>query len=229
MDFSLYIKKLEEKFTDKYGMVLPQPIENGDNSGNGLFYTAMDIVFRDISIVMDQREDYQELVRNCYKEKGCLMRNPDNTFGQEQWDNYLGVAVACLILGERKIPREILWYAITHGFRMDTDGKLESKDFLIRFPQIWVILFIAAFPLLKYLVYPIASVIPFFFTPKKEDTSGNNLQFMYNYALCCAYDVIWPLSKWLKKFPNGFKYQDSVNIYFGKDHPFIDIVKYFSF
>jgi hypothetical protein len=212
-----------EKFTDKYGMIGPYM---GD-SGNGLFYTAMDVVFRDMSVVIDQREDYHDLVRRCYHKWGCLMRNPANSFGQEQWDNYLGVAVACLVLEETKIPREILWYAITHAFFMDTDGKFENKDWLGRFPQVWVLMFAAAFPLFKYLAFPLAYLISLTFKPKVEDTSANNLQFIYNYGMCVAFGALSPLKRWMSKFPKGFSYSNSVGVYFAPDHPFVEITKYF--
>lgn len=170
-------KYFNREFVDVHGLVLPQPNENRPCDNGVLFLSVAVLLGYDVT-------NYEELIRNCYLKKGLVARWPGNNYDQAQWDDYLGIAAACLKLKNTKIPREILFYGITHMFFFNTDGKLSHKDWLGRHVHVWMLMMCAAFPKFNMILRtPLRVVNMFFNAPlelmKKDDTSGFQLQWVF--------------------------------------------------
>ena len=136
-------------YLDIYGNVLPNPKCEDKPCDNGVLFTSI------AKILGFDFPNYKEMIRSCYLEKGLIARWPGNNFDQAAWDDYLGVAVASICFNIKDIPSEILWYGIKHAFIFNTDGKLEGRDWLARNFPIWPLMIPAAFPMTKYLMYPV--------------------------------------------------------------------------
>lgn len=196
---------------DKNGLVMPQP--NSDHSDNGILFTSVAVVLGfDIP-------NYRDLVRSCYLKKGLVARWQKNDYDQAAWDDYLGIAVACLYLRETKIPREILWYGVKHWFVYNTDKKLEGKDWLGRHPTIWPLMFCAAFPWVSFWMFWVQGLVQLFFKDpvqlvKENNTSGFQLQWMF-YRGCLKSGNFFDGCRDHERVLS-----DALKIYYHKDHPF---------
>lgn len=207
---------------DKNGLIKPQLHWN--DSGNGIYYTALALCsYRDTygfdNPILENL--FINGVRRCMPTPGLLLRTPDNQFGQEQWDNLLGLAVGCIITENIQFPRQVLWYGIRHAFFFNTDGKLEGKDFLGRFPQVWALMLPAAFPKLKWLFYPFARLVHRLMKmPDKDNNSGINLVYMYNSGMQYLFNKYF-VSEFLEKLQKELNksLSDVFADYFGKAHP----------
>lgn len=147
---------IDPNWIDENGFLKPRIAM--DSSGNGLLYTTMYyiIVFRSCNILSKAEIDFVNArVDKCKLKPGLYARTPGNTYGQEQFDDYLGLIVWCIVTDNRKLAREILWYGITHAGFFNTDGNLQGTDFLWRSVHIFIGLgILASFPSLKYLMWP---------------------------------------------------------------------------
>jgi hypothetical protein len=206
------------QYTDINNLVKPQLA--WVDSGNGLLYTAMDVILRDYFTFVDQRTDFQKLVYSCMEHPGLLIRTPQNTYGQESWDDYMGVAAACIVLGETEIPKMILGYAISHFFFMNNTGTFSWSAWLGRFPQIWILMWIAAFPIFKFMFFPMAYAISKFMSPTMGDTGSNNTDFCFMYALSSAYgqEFLDTFKSKMNALPMTL--QANFTAYFSAAHPF---------
>lgn len=199
------------EWLDQHALVMPQP--SVKPSDNGVLFTSV-AVLRGYNI-----PTYSLLVEGCFLKPGLLARWPKNNFDQAAWDDYLGVAAASLRLGETKVPREIFWYGVRHFGFYDTDGKLSSHDFLWRNFPVWPLMFGAAYPKLKYLVYPILYIIQLFFKDPRflisiNDTSGLQLQWVFLEGckrLGFTFHSLWEHEEVL---------DDAFRIYYHVFHPF---------
>jgi len=214
-----YILDIKNKASDKWGMVLPQI--TWTDSGNGIYYTALDMTLRDRHDVA-QRENFITLVDNCTNNRGVLMRTPDNSYGQEQWDNYLGVFIGAITICNVEIVKKFLKTAFKNKFVLDTDGKVELKDFLLRFPHIWALYGAFSYKPVKYLLWPVLHLVSkLSMRPTlKTGGSGINLQYMFNYAMSKLYSDKY-LKNWLIKLTKLDKSLGSNFMeYFSAEHPF---------
>lgn len=169
------------EWIDRNGLVKPQKAWR--DSGNGLLYTAVWLMLtgcRDISIFTDP-------IGRLEIKSGLYARTPENQFGQEQWDNYLGLAALCFGIGNTAAARSVIWYGIKHFGFYDTDGKLEGKDWLWRFPQVWVLMWLAAFPKIKWVFWPAWWVVGRFMNPNPADASGCQLAWLFHWVGFLAY------------------------------------------
>jgi len=200
-------KKIPSEWLDKNGLVLPQPSEKP--ADNGVLYTSVAV------LLGFEVPNYEALVRSCFLKPGLLARWPGNNYDQCAWDDYLGVAAACIFRSETKIPRKILWYAITHAFIFNTDGKLESKDFLLRNFPIWPLMICAAFPFTRFIMWPLLWIVQAFFKyPNLNDSSGFQLQWIF-------LDACWLLGFNFKRMKiHAQKLKAGLRVYYHKDHPF---------
>lgn len=161
---------------DRNSLVKPQGANS--DSGNGLLYTSVFIaLLSELNQLQNIPSDwFQSRVRGCYYQIGCLERTPQNTYGQEQWDDYLGVVVGCLLLKETKIPRQILWYGLKDAFFFNNSTPFSLKSFLGEYVHIWALYACASFPFIKFLF------APFFFVCLKllssSDPGGTQLEWM---------------------------------------------------
>ena len=148
--------------------MLMQPSESNKPCDNGVLFTSVAVVLGfDIP-------DFREKIRSCYLKRGLVARWQKNDFDQAAWDDYLGIAVACLYLNETKIPREILWYGIRHAFFFDTDRNLEGKDFLGRHITVWPLMLCAAFPWASFWMFWVQGFVQLFFKDPLKLLMENN-------------------------------------------------------
>ncbi len=219
----VYVKEIEDSYLDKFGMVGLDRDTPTHVTENGLYFSAIHVILYHAIIkgeLSSIKKWYSEKVRECYLERGNLARQPKNNTNQEQWDNIFGVAVACIILNITDIPREILSYGVRNLFIFNTDGKLEGKDFLGRFPQVWVMMFAAAFPLMKYAVMPLAWLISKFMKKIEGNSSANNLIFVYLYGMkLLGFKKLYSIEVEKLNILENFR------LYFKAGHPFILLVE----
>lgn len=208
-----YLELIKE-YTDKNGFIKPQ--KDWQDSGNGLLYTALDMLVRKERRI-EQRTNYSELVQSCMKEPGLLMRTPTNDYGQQQWDDYLGVALGCKLINNTDIPKQILKYGVSNFFVFNNDNKLELKDFLGRYIHVFACMLVAAYPIMSYILTPFISMIGNTMIP--NDASGINLQWAY--IQFCNEET---KHNWYSKLLNHYGCIDPISNnmekYMSKDHPF---------
>lgn len=205
--------KFPESWLDQNGFVIPQP--STKPADNGVLFTAV------AKILGFDFPNYKDQVRSCYLKKGLMARWPKNDFDQAAWDDYLAVAVASVIYGHKDLAKEIIFYGLTHGFFYDTDKKLQFKDFLLRNVPIWPMMISAAYPFLKYPLFPIIWLVQYFFnTPNLNDTSAIQLQWLYLIGAKHLGFEFKALSEHEKIIEDAFK------IYYHKDHPFNNTEQY---
>lgn len=157
------------------------------NSGNGVLYSCIWLILERLNrIPITSVGKLQASVHACLN-GGNLLRTPDNQFGQEEWDDHLGLGAYSYFYKINFIPRKVLWYAIKNFGVLNTDRNLQATDFLGRFPQIWVVYLIAAFPVVKWIFYPTAWAISKFMKPDVTDASGLQLTWLYLYVMVDAF------------------------------------------
>lgn len=175
-----FIADVMENWLDKNGLVKTRAAFT--DSGNGILYSCIFMMLADDSRPFSQRRVFAKLwnsIGECEERPGLFKRNPEGSFGQETWDDYLGIAAACITIGETGIPRDILWYGISHGFVFNTDKHIETKDWLGRFPQVWILMWCAAFPWMKWMLYPALALVGKTMKLKVEDASSTQLQWVF--------------------------------------------------
>jgi hypothetical protein len=201
----------DKRFLDKNGFITPQPTTDGKPSDNG-------VLFESVAVLLGfkiTKEEYLAKVRSCYLKPGLIARWPNNNFDQAAWDDYLGVATTSIFFKDTSIPREILSYGFRHLFIFNTDGKLESRDWLGRHVHVWVLMFAAAFPKTKFILRPLLKfMILFFNKPDMKDTSSIQLQWVYLVGLA-------HLGIYTDAYVNHIRdFAEARKIYYHKDHPF---------
>lgn len=206
--------KITDPFLDVNGLVLPNPKTEEKPSDNGVYFTSVSVLLGfDVP-------DYEEKIRDCYLEKGLVARWKDNDFDNCAWDDYLGIAVASIKLKQTAIPREILWYGIWLNFFVyNTNGKLESKDWLLRNFPIWPLMLVAAFPFLRLPMYPLLWFVQIFFSHvgdllHKNESSGAQLQWVYLHG-CKLLGFTFSSYKDHEYWRSAF-----LRMYYSPDHPF---------
>lgn len=203
-------------YSDQWHLIKPN--KNPGSSGNGILYTSVAFLLED----PDKRwmaSWYENLIQKCMLKPGLLTRVPDNSQKQESWDDYLGVAAACIKLSITSIPRQILWYALTHAFIMKTESPLTINAWLGRFPHMWCLMWIAAFPCLKWPLWPALWFAQCFFTFNFEDTSGWQLAWIFLEAC----DLIgFRFNKYNASMTGIWS---AFKIYYSEDHPFIEAIR----
>lgn len=208
-------------YTDINGFVKPR--KDWVNSGNGITYTAYDMLVRKY-FNYTQRVDFKSLVMRCFTQDNLLKRTPDNQFGNQQHDDIQQALLGSVIIKDTEIPRRILKGFIGHFGVYNTDGKKESKDLLFRFAYLIPSMIAAAFPKVgAFLMYPFLKLHTKYFKPKKNDISGVLLQWAfhgYMYALYgnSPYYLEW-MTKMYTEFNHPFPIGKSFGEYLDKNHP----------
>jgi hypothetical protein len=186
------------------------------NSANGVLYTS-------VLQILTKTPYYQSSIDACFKSPGLLMRTPEGDYGQEQMDDYLGIACTSIVTGRTSNARAILWYGLTHLFVFNNDGKLQLQDFLGRYPFVFMYMFAAAFPFLKWAVYiPLTLNVRNFNPMGSTDSSGLQLQFIQILAYEKLYNKIETRS-WFSKY--GKLPSTIFEEFYEKGHPFIQYIK----
>lgn len=184
-------------------------------SGNGILYTAVAFLLGfDVP-------NYEVNIAKCYYKTGCLMRNPQNTNGQEEWDDYLGLVAYCILVKNKTIPRQILWYGLKNLFVYDNVGQLAFKAWLGRFVYLWFLYWSAAFPWMKWLMFPFLWLTQLTFSTDLDEIGGDGYQLNWVYLTAC------------KLLGFHFKKYDTLQAgllqafteYYGANHPFVGVIK----
>jgi hypothetical protein len=204
--------KFPEEWLDIHGLVLPQPNDKRPCDNGVMFLSVAVLLGYDFP-------DYKETIRSCYLQPGLIARWPGNDYDQAAWDDYMTLAVACIYLKDKSIPREVVAYAIGNFFVFNTDKKLETRDFLLRNFPIWPLMFVAAFPILRLPIYPLLWLVQKFFKDpfhliQVDDTSGFQLQWLFLLG-CKLLGFTFPTYQ-LHHLYKPVAFQR----YYHKDHPF---------
>lgn len=218
-------------WTDKNGLVKPQ--KSWQDSGNGLLYSSM------LVLLTDLKGDAYRLVpwirskiKACTYSPGCLKRNPEGSFGQESWDDYLGVAAACIVIKDTAIPRSILLHGFLHfGFFINDKTfdftqrrwffpwlKKFSKGFLLLYVHVWAIMLPAAFPWFKWFFFPLIWAVSKTMEPNLNDPGGIQTMWMYLYA---AQKIGFHFDKYDQ---TKAMLPDALKKYYDLSHPFCSAV-----
>ena len=192
-------------YLDVNSLVKPQ--KGLTDSGNGVMYSSIAMLL----YPSPSNEDlacYRDSILKCFNENNILMRTPNNTYGQESWDDYLALV-----------------YHL--GFMWNTENKSDIfKSWLVRFPIVWVIMMAASFKWFRFIARTILNV---YFslvdqTINVNDGSGIQLQFLQLFALS-ELGNSFPLKSWLSKInAQNTSLSKIMATYYDPTHP---IVQYF--
>jgi hypothetical protein len=205
-----------EEFTDVNGLIKSRRAFK--DSGNGILETGTGVVLE-----MFNPLDFEERVRACYIQTGCLKRTPNVNpdFGQEQWDDYLGVAAAFARAKRRgyalgEVPQEIIEFGDNNLWFFDSDGKLEMKDFLGRFPHVFILMHEIAYPTQSPVIYSMLNTVRMTMNADPiKDPGEFRLEWLFHQA--CA-DVGMAEGR-LPHYQRNIS--KALEIYCDADHPFV--------
>lgn len=141
-------------FTDGNGLVAPNLVPPGTvrGSDNGPMYTAeLYAILKKLNQLTDQdKSDFAQKIGQCINPEGMLCRVPiGQDDGQEQVDDYYGVANCCKMLQNVTIPRLFLKALFKNWGFMDNEkpGSHSNWDsFMPRQLQLMAAIISAAFP-----------------------------------------------------------------------------------
>ena len=204
-----------QRWLDRFELVKPQA-GSGD-SGNGILYSCIYLIFLfEIDRTLIDKLWFEEIIQRCSYAPGVLNRTPNNDYGQETWDDYLGVAAVCILLKERHIAKEIIIHGITHfGFYTNKEQS-SAAAFLWRFPQVWLLMWPAAFPWMRYPLYPLLWGLGRLMN--LGGASANEIQLIWVYHAGCK-----ALGFKFKKYDAATRLlPDAFGAYYGLGHPFKD-------
>jgi len=165
------------KFLDKNGLIKPQ--ESWQDSGNGVFYTAVAI-----ALDADSSRRAMPWILKCLDEKkGVLMRTPDNQFGQESHDNWMGMLT--LALDYPELGRKLVWWMVKRfGFMQNVPGKFGASQ-MFRFPHLWPLILanVCSFKPYRYLCGLYMQLVSSFDKIEVGNQSGTQLSFYKRHAM----------------------------------------------
>lgn len=191
-----------------------KPRKDWEHSGNGVLYSAIAAIF-DPSFGETRYSvvDWYQI--------GCLMRTPDNAFGNDSHDNYRGLAARCIFYDMRIIPQKILAYGLPRLFVMRNDPIATYEAWLWRFPDLWLFMFCAAFPKAKWLAWFPLWIIQKFQKPKADDASGRIQQWLFQISFRKLYGENGSFRSWKEKAALEAAFADQYDL----DHPFQALIK----
>ena len=199
-----------EDWIDKNGLVKPR--RAWEDSGNGILYTALYLIFEE----SPEPHDFAPAIQMCFSESGLLMRTPDNKYGQEQFDNYLGLSYLAYRYN-LQWAKEMITYGVEHNFVFDTDDVFEVKDFLGRYPHVFALMHEVGYRTESPLVLSFLSMFttPRFMQLKENDASGVNLSLLYQL-------MVARLGGSPKQLPEAIALaKKTARTYFDEDHPIV--------
>lgn len=165
------------KELDENGLCKPR--YDWGNSGNGVTYSV---------VAMCLFPSYfNARILDCWDHKRqVLMRTPDNKYGQNSHDDYTSLSIYCLIYNQHWARAYLLSAIKKLGF-MQNDFKEEGafwKSQMFRFPQIWIIMFAAAFPhsIVRWISGLLCSGLLRFQKANVHNASGTQLTFLIAHA-----------------------------------------------
>lgn len=223
---------LVSKWLDVNGFIKTR--KSNRDSGNGMLYESINCLFLH-SFGMDFCRDRLRIVyEKLQYKKGCLKRTPDNKFGPESFDDYLGFLTFEITIGRTQYAREIFWFGVRHLFFYCNDG-FSFKSWMVIKPQIIALAFAASYPSLRIVSRPILwiclELISFKENPD-EESSGNQLSWVLAWAYARLYESPsdYPATVFIHKIclanpiltAKRYFYSSMQN-YYDTDHPFLNL------
>ena len=116
-------------YTDQWGLVHPSPPAINGPSGNGLLYTAEAIaaLMAHNQLTPDMVDQYKQAYLKCETQPGLFNRNPMKSFGQNQQDDYLGIAYAARYLNMPEMAQRVLDYGDVGADSLASDASDKDK------------------------------------------------------------------------------------------------------
>ena len=204
-----------EQWIDKNGLIKPR--RAWEDSGNGVLYTALYLLLEETTGPLNQSTpDFKDAIQSCFRKPGLLMRTPDNSFGQEQFDNYLGLTYLALRYNIQW-AKEVITYGVQHNFVFDTNDVFEVKDFLGRYPHVFALMHEVGYRTESPLVLSFLSMFttPRFMQLKENDASGVNLSLVYQFMVARLGGHALQLNDAIKLS------KKTARTYFDEDHPIV--------
>lgn len=177
--------KAMQLWIDDAGLVADTRNDQGvpDHSGNGVLGAAV------MSIYLNELGAKTIIpsgaVMAVLSMDGTLVRHPKaHEDNQEQWDNLVGIACIAaiennyLVIGSIK---ELIWRTIKNFGFMDTNHRFEWKDFMFRFPHVWMLLIAPVYPKSRP-----ALTIPLFIAScfmSGKTSGGNQTDMVFKYTM----------------------------------------------
>lgn len=121
-------------YTDRFGLVQPEPGDPAGTSGNGLLYTAQAVVaYHDNDeLTYPKMLLFEEAFMACEKEPGLMNRAPEGKDDQEGPDDYVGCGLMSSYADDGSLARRILAYGNKRCSTFDPAAEDESKRFWSR-------------------------------------------------------------------------------------------------
>lgn len=182
-----------EQWIDKNGLIKPRL--SWTDSGNGIFYSSfLMCLYRAIGEECPKSAELDQRIRACFKNPGLLMRTPDNKYGNESHDDYLGFAVHRLSRAHPfglainvndwfcKMIIERGWWTL-FIYKNDPDNSLKTwfKAWLGRFVDTMLMVHVTAYGL-DHMTKKILSLYLEHMPIDENDSSGVNLSWMFAYG-----------------------------------------------
>lgn len=210
---------VNKQWIDKNGFIKPRL--SWIDSGNGITYTALFLMLKDRlndKINFYDHYNFEMAISRCRVEAGLYARTPEHTYGQEQWDDYLGLCAWSILSKDKGLAREILIHGFEHFGFYNTDDTLETRDFLWRSTHVFFgLLFIASFPnrFVKAIMKPFLWFFALFLNAK--DSNGVFLDWMWFQSLAKA-GYVHPKLKIL-----GGKLEAALKEQLDESHPCVEM------
>lgn len=195
-------------------------------SNNGVMYTGEFIVILNrLGELTDEERHYWRLaMTNCEISPGLIKRSPTNDRDNEGPDDYHGYLAAAKHCDPQRAKN-----FLAHGYRhfgfYDSNGRLEIKDFMWRFPQLIVQARMAAG--LRCFTSRLFFILPLMYHYLKAVPTSDTDARRLGWLLIQTWDGkgffsklavrLWG-DKLLKDYPNGMR--DVAGIYYERGHPF---------
>lgn len=126
-------------YQNQQGFVVPDV--GDDNSGNEIAYTVLAALLLNALYPEKQQATavwLMDRISKCEVESGLYARTPDKKYGEETWDDYLMLAVAFKVFGRVFAARRVYERARKEAFFVVLFRPVTWKDFMGRFPQVWL-------------------------------------------------------------------------------------------
>lgn len=100
--------------TQPDGLIVPRGKNPGhDSTGNGILYLSLAHVCAVLNRFPLNTVEYSHIIKTCYVpgKPGILKRSPTKDDDQNGWDDYIGMAAACRLMG---VP-QLAWVSLNAG------------------------------------------------------------------------------------------------------------------
>jgi hypothetical protein len=148
---------IDIKWLDRNGFIKARLAQS--DTGNGIYYTttfwalllANDFIAHSV-VVKEDIKVIEKLIDKNKLAPGLYARTPENTYGAQSFDDYIGLLFWAVVNGNTGLARGILWRGLSHAGFFITDKAEWYKGFMWRYPHVFLgLAFCASFPKLTRL------------------------------------------------------------------------------